>query len=229
MRALSLLGLLLAAAALATMAVPLTGHVVGVTDGDTITVLMADRVQVKVRLTEIDTPESGQPWGSRAKQALSDKVFGKSVEVQSMGTDRYGRTLGKALVDDRDVNREMVREGHAWVYRQYMKDESLLADEAYAKGNGLGLWSLPEAQQIPPWDWRHGGQVAGAPAAPVSAAPTTVKAPDSGPAASGFTCGAKRYCREMASCAEAIFYMKECGLTRLDGDNDGVPCEEMCN
>jgi endonuclease YncB( thermonuclease family) len=199
----------------------IVGRVVGVTDGDTITVLTADRVQFKVRLNEIDTPESRQPWGSRAKEALGDKVFGKTVDVQVSGTDRYGRTLGRVLVEGRDVNREMVREGHAWVYRQYMTDSSLLEDEAYARERGLGLWSLPEAEKVPPWEWRRGGQVA---ASPVQReAPAT-----SATAGQAFTCSGKRYCREMSSCAEAQFYLNKCGLTRLDGDSDGVPCEAIC-
>src|SRR3990172_9348272 len=83
---------------------PLTGKVVGVTDGDTITVLV-DRHPIKVRLAEIDTPERGQPWANRSKQALSDKVFGQVVELQVVDTDRYGRTVAKGYRDGRDMNR----------------------------------------------------------------------------------------------------------------------------
>lgn len=198
----------------------LTGRVVGISDGDTITVL-ANMQPVKVRLTEIDTPEKAQPWGSRSREALSGKVFGKAVEVRSEGTDRYGRTLGRVFVDGRDVNREMIREGHAWAYRQYLKDQSLLADEDHARVNGLGLWSLPESQRTPPWEWRRGGT----PAATLPA-PAPLATPAS--SAAGFTCAGKTYCREMTSCAEARFYLTQCGLSRLDGDGDGVPCEEIC-
>lgn len=205
---------------LVVLAVPghaatLSGLVVSIADGDTITVLV-DRQQVKVRLTEIDTPEKAQPWGSKSREALAAKVFGETVEVRSEGTDRYGRTLGRVFVDGRDVNREMIREGHAWAYRQYLKDQSLLADEDHARVNGLGLWSLPESQRTPPWEWRHAGRSS-------SPAPVT-------PAASsaGFTCAGKTYCREMTSCAEARFYLTQCGLSRLDGDRDGVPCEDLC-
>jgi endonuclease YncB( thermonuclease family) len=133
----------------------LTGKVVGVTDGDTIKVLVEERA-IKVRLAEIDTPERGQPWASRAKQALSDKVFGEEVDVRVVNTDRYGRTVGHLWIGDRHINREMVREGHAWVYRQYLKDETLLDDETYAQKNEIGLWGLPESQRVPPWDWRRG-------------------------------------------------------------------------
>jgi len=193
----------------------LTGKVVGVTDGDTLTVLV-DRQPIQVRLAEIDTPERGQPWANRAKQALSDKVFGQVVELQVVDTDRYGRTVAKVYRDGRDMNREMVREGHAWVYRKYLRDRSLLEDERQAREAEAGLWALPEAQRVPPWEWRHGGLTRQLQPSRVEPAP-----------GGGFTCGAKRYCREMASCEEARFYLERCGLRRLDGDGDGVPCESL--
>jgi len=184
-----------------------------VTDGDTITLLVADR-PIKVRLAEIDTPERGQPWATRAKQALSDKVFRKQVEVRVVDTDGYGRTVGHVWVGDRHINRELVREGHAWVYRMYLEDETLLDDEALAPDNDKGLWGLPESQRVPPWEWRKGKRGS--------------RSATEQPPGRKFTCGTKRYCREMTSCAEARFYLEECGLTRLDGDGDGVPCEEVC-
>ena len=73
----------------------LTGKVVGITDGDTFTLLTADKKQVKVRLAEIDAPESGQPYGDKSKQALSGLIFGKEVRVVVQTTDRYGRTVGR--------------------------------------------------------------------------------------------------------------------------------------
>jgi endonuclease YncB( thermonuclease family) len=85
----------------------------GVADGHTITILVAER-PIKVRLAEIDTPERGQPWATRAKQALSDKVFRESVEVRVVDTDRYGRTVGHVWLGDRHINRELVRDGHGW-------------------------------------------------------------------------------------------------------------------
>lgn len=130
----------------------LHGRVVSITDGDTLKILTGTQ-QVKIRLAEIDTPEREQPWGTRAKQALSDKVFGKDVRVKVVDTDRHGRTVGKIWLDSRDINREMVREGHAWVYRKCMKDKSLLDDEDHARKEKLGLWSLPDV--VPPWEWRR--------------------------------------------------------------------------
>ena len=118
----------------------LSGKVVGITDGDTLT-LLVDRTQHKIRLAEIDTPERGQDWGTRARQALADKVFQENVNVEVVDVDRYDRLVGKIWLGDRDINRELVREGHAWVYRRYLDDESLLEDEAHAKTEQLGLWS----------------------------------------------------------------------------------------
>ena len=107
-------------------AATISGRVVGVHDGDTLTLLTAEKRQVKIRLAEIDTPESAQPYGSRAKQALSDLVFGQDVLVDVQDIDRYGRTVGRVSVHGTDVNAAMVAAGAAWVYRQYAKDPDLL-------------------------------------------------------------------------------------------------------
>jgi micrococcal nuclease len=127
---------------------------VGISDGDTITILDDRKQQIKVRLAEIDTPESAQPYGTRAKQELSGLVFGKTVIVKVQDTDRYGRKVGRVYKDDVDVNAEMVRRGAAWVYRKYARDQRLYALEKQARQNKVGLWSLPEAERIQPWEWR---------------------------------------------------------------------------
>ena len=132
----------------------INGRVVGVSDGDTITVLTPDKRQIKVRLSGIDCPESGQPWGRRAKEAASNAVYGESVSVQISGTDRYGRSIGKVFVNDVDLNRHLVKNGHCWVYRRYAKDQMLFDYEEWARDNSIGLWGLPEASKIPPWEWR---------------------------------------------------------------------------
>ena len=132
-----------------------TGQIVGVIDGDTVRLLTADKWQIKIRLAEIDTPEKKQPYGSRSKQALSGLVFGKQVAADVVTIDRYGRTVARLYVDDLDVNREMVRLGAAWVYRKYNKDKSLLDVETEAREAKRGLWGLPEAEQVPPWEWRR--------------------------------------------------------------------------
>lgn len=131
------------------------GRVVGVYDGDTLTLLDAEKQQVKVRLSEIDTPELGQPYGRQAKWALSDLVFGKTVTVNVQNTDRYGRHVGRVYVDTLDVNAEMVRQGAAWVYRQYARDKQLYVLETQAKKAKQGLWGLSETERMPPWEWRR--------------------------------------------------------------------------
>jgi len=133
-----------------------TGRVVGVTDGDTITVLVDVR-QVKVRLTEIDAPEKRQAWGTKARQALSDLVFGRVVTVVENGKDRYQRMLGRVLVGETDVSAEMVRSGNAWIYRKYARDKALFALEDEAREAARGLWSLPNP--VPPWEFRRSASV----------------------------------------------------------------------
>jgi endonuclease YncB( thermonuclease family) len=148
-----LAAILLVAAPIAARAETLTGKVVKVADGDTITVLIGAE-RVKVRLAEIDAPERGQPWGKRAKQALIEKVAGHVVQVETRFNDRYGRRVGHVVCSGRDINRELVRQGHAWVYRQWMRDKTLLDDESRARAAHAGLWSLPEPERVPPWQWR---------------------------------------------------------------------------
>ncbi len=110
---------------------------------------------IKIRLAEIDTPEKDQPYGNKAKQALSDLVFGESVRIKVETTDRYGRTVGKVYLGDMNINAELVKNGHAWVYRKYAKDQNLYELEAEARENQLGFWALSEEQKIAPWEWRQ--------------------------------------------------------------------------
>ena len=212
------------------LAAEYTGRVVGVSDGDTLTLLVPDGTsykQIKVRLGEIDTPERKQPYGTRAQQTLSELAYNQQARVVVQDTDRYGRTVGRVYVGSVDVNAELVKQGAAWVYRQYLKDQSLLALEAEAKTAKRGLWGLPEAERCPPWDWRKGTcATASAPAPRAPAAPTA--APTPATTSGGFTCAGKRYCREMTSCEEAKFYLTQCGVGSLDGNKDGVPCEKLC-
>ena len=193
------------------------GKVVGIADGDTFTLLTSDKQQIKVRLSEIDTPERAQPFGTRARQALSGLIFSKDVLVVQEDIDRYGRLVGHVYVGDMHVNRQLVKDGMAWVYRQYSKDKTLLQDEQEAREAKRGLWSLPSTEQVPPWEWRRGAKTN-----------NLAKAGEKKQEAKKFTCGTKRYCKEMTSCEEAEYYLNECGLTRLDGDKDGVPCESLC-
>jgi endonuclease YncB( thermonuclease family) len=210
---------LLLALALVTgaLAQTITGKVVGITDGDTLTLLTPANAQLKIRLAEIDAPESGQPWGKKSKAMLSELAFGKQARLVITDKDRYGRFVARVYVGSTDVNAEMVRRGGAWAFRRYLTDQSILTLEAAAKRGRLGLWSMPPGQIVAPWDWRANRRSVsdGAPAA--AAAPGQAVA-----------CGAKRYCKQMTSCAEATAYLRQCRVLSLDGDGDGVPCDNLC-
>lgn len=152
---------LMRAAFLLLLSLPLlatnfTGKVVAITDGDTIRVMHAGRSE-RVRLFGIDCPEKAQGWGTRARQFAGSMVFGKTVTIRVHDTDRYGRPVGEVVLPDgRSLNRELVRAGLAWWYRQYApRDAELERLEADARRERRGLWADP--QPVPPWDWRRAG------------------------------------------------------------------------
>ena len=101
------------------MAATLVGRVVGVADGDTVTVLDSANQQFKIRLAGIDAPEKRQAFGQRSKQSLSVMVMGRDVRVEYQGRDRYGRIVGKVLVEGMDARLAQVRSGMAWHYKKY--------------------------------------------------------------------------------------------------------------
>ena len=134
----------------------LEGRVVGVHDGDTITLLIKGNRQIKVRLAQIDAPETTQAFGQRSKQSLSEMVFNKTITVEKETTDKYGRTVGTLFVEGVDANKEQVKLGMAWVYRKYLHDQSLIPLEETARQSKVGLWA--DANPMAPWDYRHGGK-----------------------------------------------------------------------
>lgn len=157
--------LILAILLLATLLLPnsshaatLIGAVVGVSDGDTIKVVDVSNTQHKIRLLGIDAPESKQAFGQRPKQSLRDLVYGKTVQVEYDKQDRYGRALGKVLVDGEDVNLLQVKRGMAWSYRAYKRDQNpddrkiYEAAENAAKASKMGLWA--DMNSMPPWVFR---------------------------------------------------------------------------
>lgn len=136
-----------------------SGRVVGVADGDTVTVLDASMVQHKVRLSGIDAPEKSQPFGQRSKESLSELVFGRWVFVESEKRDRYGREVGKIFKDGLDTNLEQIRRGFAWHYKAYAQEQSEQDRGAYAvaeelsRFNKSGLWR--DSEPTPPWEYRR--------------------------------------------------------------------------
>lgn len=144
-----------------------TGVVVGVADGDTVTVLDAAKTQHKVRVAGIDAPEKAQPFGQRAKQRMSALVFGKVVRLEGDKRDRYGRTVAKVWVSPPDCQRcpqtldaglAVLTSGLAWHYKKYQNEQSPEDRERYAfaedeaRSKRAGLWA--EGNPVPPWEWR---------------------------------------------------------------------------
>lgn len=136
----------------------ITGKVVGIADGDTITVLDTTKTQHKIRLDGIDAPEGGQAFSAKSKKALSGKIHGKDVRIEYEKRDRYGRILGQVYLGDRLINKEMVSEGFAWHYKKYSSDKALADAEVTARTAKAGLWS--EAHPTPPWEFRTGKKAA---------------------------------------------------------------------
>jgi micrococcal nuclease len=130
----------------------ITGRVIAVHDGDTISVLAVGR-PLRVRLASIDAPERGQPFANASRHALESRVAGRDVVVVERGRDGYGRVLGRVYADGVDVNAEQVRSGYAWVFRRFRPDAQLVALEAEAKAARRGLWRDPRA--VAPWVWRE--------------------------------------------------------------------------
>ena len=135
-------------------AADVTGTVTAVYDGDSLTITTAEKQRVKVRLSDIDTPERKQPYGTEARQALQALALNQIADVTVETIDRYGRTVGRVVVNGMDVNAELVQQGAAWVYRKYSHDAALLRIEQEARDAQRGLWALPESERIPPWEWR---------------------------------------------------------------------------
>jgi len=144
------------------------GIVVKVSDGDTINVTDPLGTKVKVRLYGIDAPETeksnkktgriskpGQPYGEEAYQALNAKIYRRQVKVEIMEIDRYKRSVGIVYLNGKSINKEMVAEGWAWAYRQYLDSpyaSEYIHVEEVARGKRLGLWQQNNPE--PPWELR---------------------------------------------------------------------------
>jgi endonuclease YncB( thermonuclease family) len=130
--------------------------VIRVRDGDSLLVRTGGR-DMEVRLADVDAPERGQPHADLARKTLIDLLQRRDVTVEVLDTDRYRRKVARVhrLPDGLDINAEVVRAGNAWVYRRYVRDQSLFALERVARERRVGLWALPEDQRVPPWTYRE--------------------------------------------------------------------------
>lgn len=143
----------------------ITGRVIGVSDGDTISILSVDgnrKIPRKVRISGIDAPESTQAFGNRAKQAMSDLAYGKQADADCPTVDRYGRDVCKVTVESVDVGLALIQQGYAWHFKKYQRtqpqaDRAVYSDaEGMAREKRIGLWRDPDP--VPPWDWHKANQ-----------------------------------------------------------------------
>jgi endonuclease YncB( thermonuclease family) len=136
----------------------ISGKVIGIADGDTVTVLTEEHEQYKVRLAGIDCPEKAQAFGNLAKKTLSKKVFSQNVRIENRGIDQYGRTLGIVIMGDIDINEYMILQGVAWHYKKYANTQPQEEADRYSKAediarnNKKGLWI--QDNPTPPWQFR---------------------------------------------------------------------------
>jgi micrococcal nuclease len=187
--------------------------VIVVMDGDTVMVLRDGR-KIKVRLANIDAPESDQAYGLESRKYLADMLLQKQVLVDSQAMDVYGRMVAELSIDGHSVNETMVSKGMAWEYSHYHGNKRYVALGKQARLHKLGLWASaiePVAPQL--WRKAHPRPYA------IKSKTTTIENP---------LCGKKHLCSQMKSCAEAKIYLFECGAKLLDGNGNGIPCENLC-
>lgn len=208
-----------------------------VVDGDTI-----NYGDLKIRMIGLDAPESNTsrygyvecfgPQASEHLKTLLKDAKELTIEKDSTQgeTDKYGRTLAYIFYNGTNINTKMILDGYAFEYTYdtaYTYQKENKNAELSAKSAGLGLWSTSTCAG----DRKKGtkDEIKVTTQNPVTTNPTytpTVVVP---PTSTSYTCGAKTYCTQMATCEEARYYLNSCGLTRLDADSDGIPCESICN
>jgi micrococcal nuclease len=207
-------------------------EVLSVGDGDTLTVTK-DNQKVMVRLACIDAPESNQPGGTGSSNRLKQLLpVGTQVQVNSVDTDRFGRTVGIVTKGNLNINLTMVQEGQAVVYRQYLSDcpngQKYLDVEATAKQRKIGFWGLPNADQIMPWDWRSGNfPVREKPiqveySKPTPSTPQNTSLPS---CARGGDCDCSDFKTQRE--AQRVLDAFPGDPHRLDRDKDGIACESL--
>jgi endonuclease YncB( thermonuclease family) len=226
-------------ATLAQAAAPeLEAKVTRVSDGDS---LWLEPLQagapIELRLEGIDAPEICQAWGAEAKQALAELVLGRQVSVKTVGRDMHGRTLGTVFLGTQNINKTLVQEGHAWSSRYKFDRGPYVADERMARALSRGL--NRDGGAVMPRDFRrlNGPCVpSGAPQAAAAATPqagTAAPAPKlaplavASPARAAYRCDGRTHCSQMRSCEEATWFLQHCPGVKMDGNDDGVPCEKQ--
>ena len=213
----------------------LTGQVSRIVDGDTLWLKTAAQSEpVVVRIEGIDAPESCQPGGVEATQALVRLALNRNVRVRLAAKDEWGRTVGKVFDGTVDLGDRMVRDGHAWSTRFKYDRGPYVAEERMAIALKRGVHAEGGALQPREFRQRHGECEGTAPkhagAAPAATAPAAKNADATAPTmvlASARRCDGRTYCSQMSSCEEAKWFVQNCPGMKMDGNRDGVPCEKQ--
>ena len=211
----------------------MTGTVSRVVDGDTLWLKTEGDGEppVIVRLEGIDAPESCQVGGADATAALTALALGRNVSVRVAARDEYGRTVGKVFDGEKDLGDRMVRDGQAWSSRYQYDRGPYVAEERMAFALKRGLHSAGGAVQPRDFRKQHGPCEAGATKVPPTAVPAspgsmTVSTVGTKALASN-RCDGRTFCSQMTSCAEATWFLNHCPGVKMDGNRDGVPCEQQ--
>lgn len=130
----------------------ISGKVISIADGDTLTILDKDKRQHKIRLASIDAPEKSQDFGNVSKKSLSDMCYGRIASVLVKDKDKYNRSVGVVSCDGLEANLEQVKRGMAWVYKKYASERKYFEAEEEAKSAKIGIWSGVDL--VPAWEFR---------------------------------------------------------------------------
>jgi hypothetical protein len=186
---------------------------------------------VVIRIEGIDAPESCQAGGADATQALTQLALNRTVTVKVAAHDDFGRTVGKVYDGVTDVGDRMVRDGHGWSIRYKYDRGPYVAEERMAIALKRGVHA--DGGAVMPRDFRQRNGLCEAAKAPAAAAATATP-PATTPAVkvaavsgSAYRCDQRTYCSQMTSCEEATWFLKNCPGVKMDGNRDGVPCEQQ--
>ncbi len=134
------------------LSLELKGKIIHVSDGDTVHLLTDKKEKIKIRLNDIDAPESKQAFGNKSKENLKKYIYQKDVIVEYKKKDQYKRVLGTIYYQNKDINLQQVKDGYAWVYKKYSKNPIYFKAEQEARSNKIGLWN--DKNPIEPWVFR---------------------------------------------------------------------------
>lgn len=205
-----------------------SAQIVTAIDGDMLVVLH-DGQRQEIRLYGIDCPEKDQSYGQQATALTTALVAGRNIEIEPKDVDHYGRVVGLVKVDGLLLNALIVENGFAWVYRQHCKEKfcsAWIKSEKTARSQRKGIWAT--ANNIPPWEWRNQQRAAKAETVTDNVILIGADKPASGGSSRNSSrCDGRIYCSQMTSCQEATFFLRNCPGTKMDGNNDGIPCEKQ--